>query len=159
MRIALAIVMLLFAAGSAVADPIYIDQLMESPLQSLQSLFPGLKREGCYRVAENRYVTITVDRKENKPWRIALGTAACRKSEDAALDIRHRKGVELGDSTVAVMEKMGRPDASAAPDAKVKHLGEIEYFYICRLSEGCARHTSIFIRDGVVSAISEWYSD
>jgi hypothetical protein len=41
----------------------------------------------------------------------------------------------------------------------MRKLGETEYFYICRVSEGCARHTSVLIRDGVVTAISEWYSE
>ena len=67
--------------------------------------------------------------------------------------------MELGDSTVDIVEKMGRPDASAAPETALKTLGDTEYFYVCRVSEGCARHTSVFIRDGLVSAIAEWYSE
>lgn len=159
MRVALALVMLLLAAG-VVAEPVYIDQLMETPLQTLQQSFPGLKREGCYQLAPDRYLMISIEKKDGKPWRVALAAAgACRRAEDAAVDVRHRNGVELGDSTISVVEKLGRPDASAAPETKLKQLGDIEYFYICKLSEGCARHTSVFIRDGRVSAISEWYSD
>jgi hypothetical protein len=160
MRVALAVLALVFAAG-AVADPVYLDQLMESPLATLQQQFPGLRKEGCYRVAAERYVLIDIDRKEGRPWRVALtNTAPCRRPEDLeiALDVRHRKGVELGDRTVAVLEHMGRPDASAAPEPALKRLGDTEYFYICRVSEGCARHTSVFVREGLVSAISEWYS-
>ncbi|HYI09320.1 MAG TPA: hypothetical protein VEK57_09625 [Thermoanaerobaculia bacterium] len=160
MKVALAFVLLLFAAGSVAAQPVYIDQLMEMPQDQLLQTFPGLKREGCYRIAENRFVLIAMDKKDRKPWRVAIAAGdVCRRSEDAVIDVRHRKGIDLGDTTIAIMEKMGRPDASAAPEDKQKKLGEIEYFYICRLEESCARHTSVFIRDGIVTAISEWYSE
>ncbi|HEX6095827.1 MAG TPA: hypothetical protein VF432_05850 [Thermoanaerobaculia bacterium] len=161
MRLPFAVFALLFAAGAA-ADPVYLDQLMETPLAALQQQFPGLRKEGCYRVAAERYVLIDIQKKEGKPWRVALTDAPpCKRPEDlaAALDVRHRKGVELGHRTVDVLRVMGRPDASAAPEPSLKRLGDTEYFYICRVSEGCARHTSIFVRDGLVSAISDWYSD
>jgi len=161
MKFPLAVLAVLFAVGAA-ADPVYLDQLMETPLASLQQQFPGLKKEGCYRVAADRYVLIDIDRKEGKPWRVALSnTAPCRRAEDLAeaLDVRHRKGVELGQRTVEVLQVMGRPDASAPPEPSLKRLGDTEYFYICRLSDGCARHTSVFVRDGIVSAIAEWYSE
>jgi hypothetical protein len=101
-----------------------------------------------------------MDKKDGKPWRVALSAEMpCKKAEEGPLlDIRQRKGVELGDSTVAIVEKMGRPDASAAPETELRRLGETEYFYVCRVSEGCARHTSVFIRGGLVSAMAEWYS-
>ena len=156
---------LLFAAGAAVAaDPVYLDQLMETPATTLRDQFPGLKREGCYRVAAERYVLIDIDKKDKdgKPWRIALtNTAPCRRPEDlpVAMDLRHRKGVELGQKTMDVLAAMGRPDAAAAPEPSLKRLGDTEYFYICRVSEGCARHTSVFVREGLVSAIAEWYSE
>ena len=160
MRHALAVLALLIAAGAA-AEPVYIDQLMETPLATLQQQFPGLKKEGCYRVAAERYVLIDIEKKDGKPWRVALtNEAPCKRAEDlaAALDVRHRKGVEIGMRTVDVLRIMGRPDASAAPEPALKKLGDTEYFYICRVTEGCARHTSVFVRDGLVSAISEWYS-
>lgn len=159
---AFAVVSLLLAAfGAEAAEPVYLDQLMERSLPELQAQFPGLKRDGCYRVGENRYLLIAMDRKDGKPWRIAYSSVEpCRRPEDAPfLEVRERKGVELGDSTVAVIEKMGRPDASAAPEPALKRLGEIEYFYVCRVSEGCARHTSVFMHAGVVTAVSEWYSE
>lgn len=162
MRLPIAAVALLFVAGGAAADPVYLDQLMETQVASLREQFPGLKKEGCYRIAAERYLLIAVDRKDGKPWRVALtNTPPCRRPEDlpVALDVRHRKGVELGQRTVEVLELMGRPDASAEPEPSLKRLGETEYFYICRLSEGCARHTSVFVREGIVSAISEWYSE
>jgi hypothetical protein len=112
-------------------------------------------------VAAERYVLIDIEKKDGKPWRVAFTNAApCKRPEDlsAAMDVRHRKGVEIGMRTVDVLRIMGRPDASAAPEPMLKKLGETEYLYICRLSEGCARHTSVFVRDGLVSAISEWYS-
>ena len=161
MKLAYAVLALLFAVGAA-ADPVYLDQLMEMPLATLQQQFPGLKKEGCYRIAADRFVLIDVDRKEGKPWRVALtDTAPCRRPEDlaAAPDVRHRKGVDLGQRTIDVLQTMGRPDASAPPEPALKRLGDTEYFYICRVSEGCARHTSVFVRDGLVSAISEWYSE
>lgn len=161
MRLPFAVLALLVAAGAS-ADPIYLDQLMESSLATLQQQFPGLKKEGCYRVAADRYVLIDIERKEGKPWRVALtNTPPCRRPEDLpeALDVRHRKGVDLGQRTVDVLQHMGRPDASAPPEPSLKRLGDTEYFYICRLSEGCARHTSVFVRDGLVSAITEWYSE
>ena len=161
MRLPLVVLALLFTIGAA-ADPVYIDQLMESPLAALQQQFPGLKKEGCYRVAAERYVLIVIDRKEGKPWRVAMtNTPPCRRPEDlsTALDVRHRKGLDLGQRTVEVLQIMGRPDASAPPEPSLKRLGDTEYFYICRLSEGCARHTSVFVREGLVSAIAEWYSE
>ena len=161
MRLPFAVLALLFAASVA-ADPVYLDQLMETPLATLQQQFPGLKRDGCYRVADGRYVLIDISKKEGKPWRVALtDTAPCKRPEDlaTALDVRHRKGIELGHRTVDVLQTMGRPDASAAPEPSLKKLGDTEYFYICRVSEGCARHTSVFVRDGIVSAIAEWYSE
>ena len=160
MRLSFAVLALVFAVGAA-ADPVYIDQLMETPLATLQQQFPGLKKEGCYRIGADRYLFIHIEKRDSKPWRVALtNTPPCRRPDDLAeaIDVRHRKGVELGDRTVAVLEAMGRPDASAAPEPSLKRLGDTEYFYICRLSEGCARHTSVFVRDGIVSAVAEWYS-
>ncbi|HEV7764926.1 MAG TPA: hypothetical protein VGQ76_08000 [Thermoanaerobaculia bacterium] len=152
--------LLLVAASTRAADPLYLDQIIEMPLASLQAQFPGLRKEGCYRLGEGRFLLITMDKKDGKPWRVALTSASpCRKAEDGPLlDVQHRKGIGLGDSAVAIIEKMGRPDAAAEPETALKRLGETEYFYVCRVSEGCARHTSIFIRDGLVSAVAEWYS-
>ena len=163
MRTVLAFVsLLLVAVSSRAADPLYLDQLIETPLATLQTQFgEGLRKEGCYRVAPDRYLLLTMDKKDGKPWRVALSAdLPCRKPADGpAIDVRHRKGVELGDSTIQVVEKMGRPDAAAAPETALKRLGEMEYFYVCRLSDSCARHTSVFIKEGLVSAIAEWYSD
>lgn len=162
MKLVLAFVsLLLVAASSRAADPVYLDQLIESPLTTLQIQFPGLRKEGCYRVAPGRYLLLTMDKKDGRPWRVALSAEEpCRKPEDGPLlDVRHRKNVELGDSTIVVVEKMGRPDASAAPETALRRLGDTEYFYVCRVTDGCARHTSVFIRGGLVSAIAEWYSE
>jgi len=163
MRTVLAFVsLLLVAVSSRAADPVYLDQLIEMPLATLQTHFgEGLRKEGCYRIAEGRYLLLTMDKKDGKPWRVALSAdMPCRKAADGpAIDVRHRKGVELGDSTIQVIEKMGRPDAAAAPETALKRLGDMEYFYVCRLSDSCARHASVFIKDGLVSAFAEWYSD
>lgn len=162
MRVAFAVLALLFVAGGAAGDPVYLDQLMETPVEALREMFPGLKKEGCFRVAAERYVLIDINKKDGKPWRVALtDVAPCKRPEDlsAALDVRHRKGVMIGQKTTEVLAIMGRPDASAAPEPSLKRLGDMEYFYICRVSEGCARHTSIFVRNGLVSAIAEWYSE
>jgi hypothetical protein len=162
MRTAIALTALLFAGATLAADPVYIDQLMEQPLASLQQQFPGLKKEGCYHIGGNRHVLIDLDKKDQKPWRIVLaaGPAPCRRAETAAaIDLRQRKGVELGDGSAVLLSKMGRPDAAAAPESSLKKLGDTEYFFICRFSEGCARHTSVFVREGVVTAIAEWYSE
>jgi hypothetical protein len=161
MRLVLTFVsLLLVTASSRAADPVYLDQLIETPLSTLQTQFPGLRKEGCYRVASGRYLLLTMDKKDGKPWRVALSAEEpCRRAEDGPLlDVRQRKGVELGDSTVTIVEKMGRPDAAAAPETALKKLGDMEYFYVCRVSEGCARHTSVFIKNGLVSAMAEWYS-
>lgn len=161
MRLVLTFVsLLLVTASSRAADPVYLDQLIETPLSTLQTQFPGLRKEGCYRVAPGRYLLLTMDKKDGKPWRVALSAEEpCRRAEDGPLlDVKDRKGVELGESTVVVVEKMGRPDAAAAPETALKKLGDMEYFYVCRVSEGCARHTSVFIKGGLVSAIAEWYS-
>jgi len=161
MRNAIALTALLFAGSALAADPVYIDQLMEQPLASLQQQFPGLKKEGCYRIGTDRFLLIDIAKKEQKPWRVVLtGTAPCRRPEEVGpMDIRLRRGVELGQRTLEVLEKMGRPDASAAPEASLRKLGDTEYFYICRISDGCARHTSVFVREGIVTAIAEWYSE
>lgn len=161
MRVALFGFALLLAATASAQQPVYLDELIETPLATLQTLFPGLKKEGCYKLANGQYLLITMNKRDGKPWRVTLATdPPARKAQDGpAVEIRHRKTVALGDSTLNVIEKMGRPDASAAPEAALKKLGETEYFYICRVSEGCARHTSIFIREGVVTAVSEWYSE
>ena len=156
------VTLLLLAVSSRAADPLYLDQLIETPLATLQTQFgEGLRKEGCYRIAEGRYLLLTLDKKDGKPWRVALSAdVPCRKAtEGPAVDVRHRKGIELGDSTVQVVEKMGRPDAAAAPETALKRLGDMEYFYVCRLSDNCARHTSVFIKDGLVSAVAEWYSE
>ena len=162
MRNAIAWTALLLLAGSAAAaDPVYIDQLMEQQLTSLQRQFPGLKKDGCYRIGADRFLLIDVAKKDQKPWRVVLTSSPpCRRPEDvAAMDVRLRRGVELGQRTRDVLEMMGRPDASAAPESSLRKLGDTEYFYICQVSEGCARHTSIFVRDGIVTAIAEWYSE
>jgi hypothetical protein len=160
MKTLIAVASLLLAGSALAADPVYLDQLMEQPLTSLQQQFPGLKKEGCYAIGEGRFLLIDIEKKDHKPWRVVLtGSAPCRRPEDGALmDVRERRGVELGQRTAEVVVKMGRPDASAAPEAELKKLGDTEYFYICRISDGCARHTSVFVRDGVVTAVAEWYS-
>ena len=161
MRLVIAFVsLLLVTVSSRAADPLYLDEIVEMPLATLQAQFPGLRKEGCYRVGTDRFLLVTMDKKDGKPWRVALSAETpCRKPEDGPLlDVRQRKGVELGDSTVAIVEKMGRPDASAGPETELRRLGDTEYFYVCRVTEGCARHTSVFIRAGLVSAIAEWYS-
>lgn len=163
MRVTLAVLsFLLFAVGAQAADPVYLDELMEKPLPTLQEQFPSLKKEGCYRIGESRYLLISVEpRKEHKPWRIALTSVEpCRHPEDVtAMDVEERSGVQLGDATPAVVQHMGRPDASAPPEQPMRKLGDMEFFFICRVSEGCARHTSVFLRDGIVTAIAEWYSE
>ncbi|HYO75575.1 MAG TPA: hypothetical protein VE010_03865 [Thermoanaerobaculia bacterium] len=160
MKLALAVLTFAVALDSHAADPVYLDQLMETPLASLQTQFPGLKKEGCYRVGEGRYVLLSIDKKDGKPWRVAVTSEPpCKRPDEAAaMDVQARKGLQLGDRTLAVVEKMGRPDASAPPETSLRKLGDIEYFYVCRVSEQCARHTSVFIRDGVVTALAEWYS-
>ena len=153
---------LMMSVEARAADPVYLDQLIETPLATLQAQFPNLRKEGCYRIGEGRYLLINVEsKKEHKPWRIAVSSAEpCRRPEDApSLDVEERAGVLLGDSTIAVVQKLGRPDASAPPEPALEKLGDLEYFFICRLSEGCARHTSVFLRDGIVTAIAEWYSE
>mgnify|MGYP006200210901 CR=1 FL=1 len=70
------------------------------------------------------------------------------------MDLQHRKGIALGDGTAAVLEKIGRPDAMTEAEPKLRNLGDTEYFYICRVEQDCARHTSVFTRDGVVTAIA-----
>jgi hypothetical protein len=164
MRLAFAVASLLLvaaAAGAQTAAPVHIDELVEMPLASLQRWFPQLKSEGCYQLAAGQFLQISIDRKDQKPWRVTLSAEApCRKPETAtALEVRARSGVRLGDSTRDIVQRLGRPDTSMAPDAKQKKLGATEYFYICRVSDGCARHTSVFVTDGVVTAISEWYSE
>lgn len=162
MRLATAVVsLLLVAISSHAADPVYVDELVETPLATLQKHFRTLKTEGCYELEPGRFLHIALDRKDQKPWRVTLASQPpCRRPDPAQpLDVRVRSGVLLGDSTLAVVERLGRPDASASPDGDQRRLGETEYFYICRVSEGCARHTSIFVKNGVVTAISEWYSE
>lgn len=163
MRVRLAVLsFLLVAIQVHAADPVYLDQLIETPLATLQTQFPNLKKEGCYRIGEGRYLLISVDpKKERKPWRIAVTSVEpCRRPEDApSLDVQERAGIQLGESTLAVVQRMGRPDASAPPEQPLRKLGDTEFFFICRLSEGCARHTSVFLRDGIVTAIAEWYSE
>jgi hypothetical protein len=163
MRRTIAVLSLLFAAvSSRAADPVYLDQLIETPLATLQTQFPGLKKEGCYRIGEGRFLLISVEaKKEHKPWRVAVTSVEpCRRVEDVtAMDVEERSGVKLGESSVDIVRQMGRPDASAPPEAPLKKLGDTEFFFICRVSEGCARHTSVFLRDGLVTAIAEWYSE
>jgi hypothetical protein len=162
MRLAAAFTSLLFVAvTSHAADPVYLDQLIETPLATLQQQFPNLKAEGCYALDAERFLHITIHKKDRKPWRVTLTSESpCRRPEAVTgLDIRARSGVAIGDSTVSVVSRLGRPDASAPPNGDQRRLGEIEYFYICRVSEGCARHTSVFVKEGAVSAVSEWYSE
>lgn len=162
MRVAFTVVVALLIAGSLAADPIYLDAMMEMQLAELQKDFPSLRKEGCYRIGADRFLLIEIEKKDQKPARIVLSSVApCRRPEDTlvAMDVRHRKEIDLGAKTLEVLEKMKRPDASAPPDGALRKLGDTEYFYICRVSEGCARHTSVFMRDGVVSAIAEWYSE
>jgi hypothetical protein len=152
---------MLFALTASAADPVYLDQLIETPLATLQQQFPTLKTEGCWALEDGHFLQITIHRKERKPWRVTLSSEQpCKRAEGAlGVDVRARSGVVLGDITSTFVQRMGRPDASAPPNPDQRKLGDIEYFYICRVTEGCARHTSVFVRAGVVSAISEWYSE
>jgi hypothetical protein len=161
MRVALFGFALLLAATASAQQTVYLDELMETPLATLQTLFPGLRKEGCYKLANGRYLLITMNKRDGKPRRVSLTTdLPMRKAQDGpAVEVQHRKGIALGDSSLDIVEKMGRPDASTAPEAALKKLGDTEYIYTCRVTAGCARHTSIFIRDGMVTALSEWYSE
>ncbi len=162
MRVAIAVVSLLLVAGSSgAADPVYLDEMVETPLASLQTMFTGLKREGCYRIAEDRYVLITIDKKDEKPWRVLLSSMPpCRRAETGpAIDVRARSGVELGQSQITVVQRMGRPEVAGEPEASMKRFGEMEFFYICKVSESCARHTSVYLKQDAVTAIAEWYSE
>lgn len=162
MRVIFAILIVLLIAGSsASADPIFIDQLVESPLETLREQFPRLRNEGCYRIGPQRHLLIVMDRKDQKPWRVVISTdPPCRRPEDGPLlDVQERSGIDLGVQAQDMLSTMGRPDAAAAPDAALRRLGDTEYFYICRVSEGCARHLSFFTRDGIVTAIAQWYSE
>src|SRR5688500_11923454 len=122
MRVALAVVLLLLAAGSMAAEPVYLDELVETPLTRLQTMFPGLKKEGCYRIADDRYVLITIDKKDEKPWRVVLASAPpCRRAETGpAIDLRVRTGIELGETQIAVVERMGRPETAAASEPSMR---------------------------------------
>lgn len=163
MRLAPAVLALTLAvSGSIAADPIYIDQLMETPLDALQTHFAGLKRDGCYTLPDGRFVLVNVNRGEQKAWRIAItADAPCRRpaAVRTPMDLQQRKGVAIGDSAADVVAKLGRPDAATDTDSKLRKFGDSEYFYVCRVDQECARHTSIFMRDGLVSAIAEWYSE
>ena len=162
MRVALSVLALLFvAAASSAADPVYIDELMETPVARLRTTFSTLKKEGCYRIAENRYVLVQIDKKDLKPWRVILATEPpCRRAETGpVIDLRLRTGFDLGQTQVDVVKTMKRPETAQPTDTALRRFGDMEWFYICRVSEGCARHTSVFFKDGVVSAISEWYSE
>jgi hypothetical protein len=162
MRQTLAVLTLLLVAGSSrAADAVYLDQLVETPLATLQGEFTGLKSEGCYAVAPDRYLLVSIDKKDQKPWRVILTAAPpCRRPDTGpTMDVRERAGVQLGDPVAEVVRRIGQPNAASRPEDNLKKLGDMEYFYICRVSEGCARHTSIFLKEGVVAAISEWYSE
>jgi hypothetical protein len=161
MKLAIPLLLVLLAAAPLrAADPVYLDQLIETPAATLETQFGPMKREGCFAIAPDRFLLVTMDKKEHRPWRVVLSSIEpCKKPvAGPALDLRERNGVNIGDTSVSVVTLLGRPDAAAPPDASMKKLGESEYFYICRVSEGCARHTSVLIRDGIVTAISEWYS-
>lgn len=162
MRVASIAFALMLLAGSAMAaDVVYLDQLVETPVAQLQTRFDGLKKEECYRIGENRWVMISIDKKDQKPWRIVLASVEpCKRPHDGPdLDIRERRGVQIGDAVGIVVQKMGAPDTASHADASMRKFGDMEYFYICRVEEGCARHTSVFLTGGVVTAIAEWYSE
>lgn len=162
MRVALTVLTLVLVAGSSrAADPVYLDQLIETPLAALQVQFPGLKREGCYRIGETRYVLINMDKKDQKPWRVVLASAPpCKRPETGPLiDLRTRSEVDLGQTQVSVVGKLGRPDTALQAEKDMRRFGDTEYFFVCRVSPECARHTSVFIREGLVTAIAEWYSE
>ena len=163
MRVTLAaVVLLLVAIRAQAADPVYIDQLIETPLATLQAQFPSMKKEGCYRIGDGRFLLINVDaKKQHKPWRVTLSAVEpCRHAEDmAGIDVQDRAGMQLGDSSLSVVQKVGRPDASAPPEQALRKLGDTEFFFICRATAGCSRHRSVYLRDGLVTAIAEWYSE
>jgi len=162
MRVTLGVLTLLLVAAAANAtDPVYLDQLMETSVPALHAMFPDLKKEGCYQIADNRYLLVTIEKKDQKPWRIVLAsTPPCKRAEiGPEMDVRERAGAELGQTQSVMIQKMGRPETALPSDPQLKRFGDMEYFYICRVSESCARHTSVFIRGGVVSAIAEWYSN
>ncbi len=160
MKLALSFMAALLAATAQAADPVFIDELMDSSLPVLQRQFAGLRKDGCYKLGEGPFLMITMGR-DQKPSRVAVATdLPCRRAEPGPeIEVRHRGGVVLGDSTVVVVGKLGRPDASADPEGPMRKLGDAEYFYVCRVSDGCSRHTSVFIRAGIVSGIAEWNSE
>jgi hypothetical protein len=155
------LLLLLVAAAANAQDPVYLDELAETPLARLQTSFPDLRKEGCYRIAADRYVMFSIDKKDQKPWRVVLASSSpCRRYETGpTIDVRSRAGVELGQTQLIVIQHLGRPETAAPSELSMRKFGETEFFYICRVSEGCARHTSVFLRGGVVSAIAEWYSE
>ena len=152
---------LLTAAGARAADPVYLDELIETPMPALESQFGAMKREGCFQIAPDRFLLLEFDKKVHKPWRVVVSSIdPCKRvAAGPQIEVRERNGVQLGEATVNVIGHLGRPDASAPPDSILKKIGETEYLYICRAEQGCSRHTSVLIRDGVVTGIAVWYSD
>ena len=65
---------------------------------------------------------------------------------------------ELGYTALAITDECSLAGVVRAHTA-LKKLGDLEYFYVCRVSDQCARHNSVFIKNGVVTALAEWYSD
>ena len=113
MRLTLTLLSLLaLAVPAKAADPVYLDQLIETPLNALQAQFPNLKKEGCYRTGEGRYHA----EQEHHPAAVRdapdlrMGRAAESHTGDELpgplVEVPGRFGVRLGHQS----HPPGRPD-------------------------------------------------
>src|SRR5690349_24814550 len=106
MRVAVAfLALVLTTAVAQAADPIYLDQLIETPADTLEAQLGKMKREGCFQIGADRFLFITMDKKDRKPWRVVLSSIEpCKKPVQVAeMDVRERNGVNIGDTTPNVL--------------------------------------------------------
>lgn len=159
-------------AACASAPPRTLDDLLDAPVASVEHWYgPGTYLR-CYQLGDSRFINLDVDEGDPRQfWSVELADVpecATTMAPNADMPSTFKVGVDLGDTVEKALSILGRPDevlkeapegSSDAAIARFKRLGGIEYIFRCKAPATCGTVTSIFARDGKVSAVSVWYSD
>lgn len=159
-------------AACASSPPRVLDDLLDSPVASVEQRYGPGSYLRCYQLGDSRFVNLDVD--EGDPghfWSVELADVSdCETTmaPNPGMPSTFNVGVDLGDPVEKALTVLGHPDevlteapegSSDAAIARFKRRGGTEYIFRCKTPATCGTVTSIFARNGKVSAISIWYAD
>ena len=159
-------------AACASAPPRAMDDLLDTPVASVERRFGPGSYARCYQISDGRFVNLGVDDEDpTRFWSVELADVSdCTTTMPPLIEMpsKFNIGVDLGDPIEKALSVLGQPDSvlKQPPEGssdeivlRFQRRGGIEYMYRCKAPPDCGSVTSIFARNGKVSAISISYSD